>query len=177
MKVSDTDILHLAMIRDNVDMLMKTAAQKHDADRTLVLDIAPEIYEGAKKFFRKSRVDTLDIDHKSNATYICDLADARIIQDNTYDVVFCTEVLEHTNDPFACVKTIHRILKPGGVCYATTPFNFRIHNPLPDNWRFTEHGLRVLFKDFYTLNIEAQEDADRFLMPIQYITIAIKEPE
>ena len=56
----------------------------------------------------------------------------------------------------------------------TTPFNFRIHGPLPDCWRFTEHGIRALLKDFESVHIESLEDENRFLMPLQYTTTAIK---
>ncbi|MCK5818286.1 MAG: methyltransferase domain-containing protein [Psychromonas sp.] len=50
-----------------------------------------------------------------------------------------TEVLEHTLNPFRAINEIYRILKPNGILIMTTPFNFRIHNPLPDCWRISEH--------------------------------------
>jgi len=173
-QVSEIDKKHYAMIRDNIDNMLLHASILYDKESTIVLDIAPQVHAGAKKFFKRAFVQTLDIDEASNADYICDLADASFIPDNTFDIVFCTEVLEHTNDPFSCTKTIHRILKPGGICYTTTPFNFRIHNPLPDNWRFTEHGLRILFKHFQAVTITPLEDEGRFLMPVQYLTVAVK---
>ena len=55
----------------------------------------------------------------------------------------------------------------------TTPFNFRIHNPLPDCWRFSEHGLKVLLKDFQKIEI-SENGTERFLFPVQYKTIAKK---
>ncbi len=68
------------------------------------------------------------------------------------------------------------MLKPGGLAFITTPFNLRIHGPLPDCWRFTEHGLRELFKDFDILELSSLESEERFLMPIQYTLIA-KKPD
>jgi SAM-dependent methyltransferase len=76
--------------------------------------------------------------------------------------------------PFDAVNEIRRILKPGGVVIVSTPFNFRIHGPLPDCWRFTEHGLRALFKDYEIISLDALEEEDRFLMPIHYTLIARK---
>lgn len=173
-QVSDIDNKHFKMIRQNITSMVLCASMVYDKEGVVVLDIAPQVHAGAKKFFTKATVKTLDIDKDSSADYICDLADANIVPDETFDVIFCTEVLEHTNDPFACAETLRRMLKPNGICYVSTPFNFRIHNPLPDNWRFTEHGLRILFKNFSNVTVTPLEDVDRFLMPIQYTTVLIK---
>jgi 2-polyprenyl-3-methyl-5-hydroxy-6-metoxy-1,4-benzoquinol methylase len=88
----------------------------------LVLDIAPQIWNGAKEFYIKSNIDTLDIDPNSNATYIADIThdNSSIIEANKYDVVICTEVLEHTLNPFAAINEIHRISKWGGIGYDYT---------------------------------------------------------
>lgn len=66
------------------------------------------------------------------------------------------------------------MLKPCGLAFITTPFNFRIDSPLPDFWRFTEYVLRELFKDFDVLELSSLESNERFLMPIQYTLIAKK---
>ena len=55
----------------------------------------------------------------------------------------------------------------------TTPFNFRVHNPLPDCWRISEHGLRELCKNFTSIEI-IENGTERFLFPVQLKTIAIK---
>lgn len=141
-----------------------------------MLDIAPQVHEGAKEFFIRSNISTLDIDPKSNATYIADLCNNNksVIPSDTFDVIVCTEVLEHTLDPFAAINEIHRILKKGGKLLLSTPFDFRIHGPLPDCWRFTEHGLQALLKQYSSVKICPLENVDRFLMPYHYTTIAIK---
>lgn len=42
------------------------------------------------------------------------------INDN-FDVIICSEVLEHLEQPWELVKSIYRILKPGGLLVATVP--------------------------------------------------------
>ena len=42
-----------------------------------------------------------------------------------YDIILCTEVLEHTNNPFIAVEELLRMVKKGGHIYVSTPFNFR----------------------------------------------------
>lgn len=173
-QVAEQDIKNLEAIRGNVSKFMAAAGKRFDKKDLKVLDIAPQDHEGAKPYFPKATVETLDIDQNSGATYIADLCEdnSGSIEKNRFDVVVCTEVLEHTLQPFDAVKELLRITKPGGYVLVSAPFNFRIHGPLPDCWRFTEHGLRALFKDFNIESITELGSSDRFLMPIHYTLIA-----
>jgi ubiquinone/menaquinone biosynthesis C-methylase UbiE len=42
--------------------------------------------------------------------------------DRSFDVVLCTEVLEHVADPVAAIQELSRLLKPGGHIILTAPF-------------------------------------------------------
>ena len=42
-------------------------------------------------------------------------------QNNSLDLIICSEVLEHLHDYNDAVKEIHRVLKPGGKFYASVP--------------------------------------------------------
>lgn len=42
-------------------------------------------------------------------------------QDNTFDVVISSEVIEHVPDPFKAIQELFRVLKPGGTMILTTP--------------------------------------------------------
>jgi ubiquinone/menaquinone biosynthesis C-methylase UbiE len=173
MTVSQQDIEHLKIIRDSVRQHIKRASE-HDNILLKVLDIAPQIHEGAKEYFKKGTIKTLDIE--PGADYCADICNVNsaLIPDNSFHLIICTEVLEHVANPFAAVAEINRILSPTGQVYVTTPFNFRIHGPLPDNWRFTEHGLRQLFSGMEIISIEEETTDDRDLMPIHYRLIARK---
>lgn len=176
-KVSKMDEEHLAAIRANVSNFVKKSAQQYDKAGAILLDIAPQDHEGAAPYFKKSTIETLDIDENSGATYIADLCrkNDRIIPSNSFDFVVCTEVLEHTLQPFDAANEIFRILKPGGLAFISVPFNFRIHGPLPDCWRITEHGLRAIFNKYEEVSLNALEKKDRFLMPIHY-TMIVRKP-
>lgn len=43
------------------------------------------------------------------------------LPDASFDVVICNQVYEHVRDPAALVRNIHRVLKPGGLCYFAGP--------------------------------------------------------
>lgn len=173
--ISETDKSFLKKIRSTVDGLHLKFSKIFDLESNIILDIAPEIYQGCKPLFKKALVETLDIDASSGATYIADLAECVGVPSERFDLVFCTEVLEHTSDPFSCAKSLKNLIKPDGMVVVTTPFNFRIHNPLPDNWRFTEHGLRLIFEAAGFQQIDISEvPSERWLAPIQYISILRK---
>jgi SAM-dependent methyltransferase len=174
--VSQEDIEHLATIRRNVIELMKHVASTYASKPGRLLDIAPQSHEGARPYFSNEiSLETFDIDPDSGCTYIGDICQHNdFLPDEMYDYIVCTEVLEHTLQPFNAISEIRRILKPGGYLFLSVPFNFRIHGPLPDCWRFTEHGLRILLNTFIILELNATETSNRSLMPIHYTVVAQK---
>jgi SAM-dependent methyltransferase len=175
--ISETDKKHYNLIRENVSNFIKDLSVWFDSKDLTILDVAPETHLGAKEHFKYSTIKTLDIDSNSGADYIANLCETNtdIIPNNSFDIVICTEVLEHTNNPFNAVNELERITKPGGMVCVSTPFNFRIHGPLPDNWRFTIHGLRALFSNFEGVVIDELLDTERDLMPIHYTLKARKK--
>ena len=83
--------------------------------------------------------------------YVDDVGPAETIPyaDGSFDVVFCTQVFEHIDDPSAATAEIHRVLRPGGVAFVSTHGVFLYHPDPPgsdrDYWRWTHAGLRRLF--------------------------------
>jgi SAM-dependent methyltransferase len=69
------------------------------------------------------------------------------------DSIICTEVLEHLSNPQACVDETHRLLRNGGLVFASTPFFYPVHADPYDFQRFTEDGLRHLFRDFKSIEV------------------------
>lgn len=123
--------------------------------------------------FTNYSIDTFDIVDTYSPTHIGDLTTYNSsISDSTYDCIACLEVLEHTTNPFDAIKELRRLLKDGGYLLVSAPLNWRIHGPSPDCWRFTEHGWRVLLKDFDIIEIDILETPDRELFPIKYNILA-----
>lgn len=172
--VSELDKQILLKIRSNVISFMKHCSSAYGGSPGTLLDIAPQDHEGARPFFADFiTVRTLDIDPESGCDFIADICKRNDqIPDANFDFIVCTEVLEHTLNPFGAIHEIRRLLKPAGLLFGSTPFNFRIHGPLPDCWRFTEHGLRVLLKEFEIVEMKQLESPDRGLMPIHYTFVA-----
>lgn len=145
----------------------RSAAEMPKSGR--MLDIGPQGRTFVKDSFPAWRVETLDLVDDFDPDYVGDITCTNeAIPDGFFDAVACLEVLEHTVNPFDAVAELRRILAPGGVLLVSAPLNFRIHGPLPDCWRFTEYGWRVLLKDFEILEMDAMACLERPLFPVKY---------
>lgn len=155
----------------------KKAGSSWGRRKGICLDIAPQVHEGARPYLSDFvTVKTLDINPLTNPDYVGDIcAKNKKIRNSFFDIVFCTEVLEHTLNPFAAVLEIKRILKKGGMLVVSAPFDFRIHGPLPDCWRFSIHGWQELLRGFTIKEIYEVTNPKRFLMLIHYAFIAFKK--
>jgi SAM-dependent methyltransferase len=68
------------------------------------------------------------------------------VADASFDVVLCTQVLEHCSDPAAAVRELRRVVAPGGCVLAST-HGVYVYHPVPhDRWRWTHEGLEFLFR-------------------------------
>lgn len=175
-KVSQLDVTNLQLIRSNVSKFVREFGSSWGEKPGRLLDIAPHDHEGARPYFSPAvQVETLDINPQAGTTYCADICQTNAtIPGGIFDIIVCTEVLEHVTNPFSAVAELRRLLKPRGILLASSPFNFRIHGPHPDCWRFTEHGWRALLRDFENIMISALEDEERLFMPVHYTVSAQK---
>ena len=68
------------------------------------------------------------------------------VEDGAFDLVLCTQVLEHCDDPSRAVAELRRVTAPGGRVLAST-HGVQVYHPSPqDYWRWTHGGLRRLFE-------------------------------
>lgn len=66
--------------------------------------------------------------------------------DNSFDHVLCTEVLEHVSEPAAFLLEIKRALRQGGTLILTVPWSARLHHLPNDYYRFTPAALEALLE-------------------------------
>ena len=72
-----------------------------------------------------------------------------IFQRAAFDVVICTEMLEHVEDWRGAVDNLKQAVAPGGVLLLSTRApGFPRHEFPGDYWRFTLEDLRAIFADF-----------------------------
>jgi predicted O-linked N-acetylglucosamine transferase (SPINDLY family)/glycosyltransferase involved in cell wall biosynthesis/SAM-dependent methyltransferase len=61
-----------------------------------------------------------------NIDYVSDIL-AIPVPDASFDVILCTEVLEHVPEPIKVLAEIARILRPGGRAFVTAPLGSHLH--------------------------------------------------
>ena len=123
--------------------------------RGRVLEIKDDDYT---RRFGGERVDHSDVLHvvpgNPRATIVADLTDAHGVPSNRFDCIILTQVLPFIRDPQAAVRTLHRILAPGGCILATVPGISQIDRHEMDRWgdywRFTSLSARMLFESVFS---------------------------
>jgi glycosyltransferase involved in cell wall biosynthesis len=125
---------------------------RHVGDiRGHVLEVRDDAYT---RRFGGDRVTRVDVLHPTSdnpkATIIADLTCAEQVPSDTFDCIVLTQVLPFILDVSAAIRTLHRILRPGGVVLATVPGITRISrydmDRWGDYWRFTSLSARRLFE-------------------------------
>ena len=77
-------------------------------------------------------------------------------ENEKFDIILCSEVLEHSRSPHIAIEEMKRVLKPGGTLILTTRFIFPIHDSPYDFYRYTKYGLRHLFRDWEIVELEEE---------------------
>ena len=97
--------------------------EQHQLDvRGRVLEIGDSTYTTHFGGARVTQADVLHIDPEApGATFVGDLADGSFLPDGTFDCVVLTQTLHLVYDFAAALRTIARVLAPGGVLLMTVP--------------------------------------------------------
>lgn len=113
------------------------------------------------EYFTQDFVQLSDLQIQNQAGYgeidfVSDILDIPV-PDESYDVILCTEVIEHIPDPISAIKEISRILKPGGTLLITAPLQSGLHQePYHFYGGYTKYWYQkfLIENDFTDLSIE-----------------------
>lgn len=135
----------------------------HTSDvRGCVLEIGDDFYT---RKFGGDRVTKSDVLHvvegNPRATIVDDLTSGKKIESDTFDCIIFTHTLQCIYDVRAALRTLYRILRPGGVLLTATFGICKISRwdmeRWGDYWRFTTLSARRLFEEvFRPENVQVQ---------------------
>lgn len=117
-------------------------------DNGLVLDAGAGSQTYASIFSRQiyESADFEQVDkYYKPSTYVCDLSKIPV-EDNRFDAVVFTQVLEHLPEPQAVLAELNRVLKPGGRMFLSAPLFYQEHEQPYDFYRYTQFGLKYMLE-------------------------------
>ncbi len=137
-----------------------TRLSHQDVAGKRVLEIgSSDINGGARKFiefWKPAGYIGVDIEEGSGVDVICDAEKLmEIFSEESFDVVFSTELLEHVLDPKMVISNMKRLCKRNGTILLTTrSYGFGFH-PFPyDFWRFELSDMQSIFSDCKITDLE-----------------------
>jgi hypothetical protein len=105
------------------------------------------------------------------ATIVADLNCADHIPSDIFECIIFTQTLQLIYDSRAALRTLQRILKPGGVLLATFPgITCRDRHESGDYWRFTVPSATRLFNDVYGQTNADVESYGNLLAAISFLS-------
>lgn len=145
-----------------------------------VLEIGDDYYTYKFGTHNVSQCDILNLskDQNPKTTIVADLASAPQIPSDTFDCIVFTQTLMLVYDSDSAVRTLYRILKPGGIILATFSGISQTHSEFAEYWcwHFTSVSAMKLFNSIFSpSNVEVKAYGN-FLSSISFLAgLASKE--
>jgi SAM-dependent methyltransferase len=139
-----------------------------------VLEVADNSYTQILGGQRVSRSEVLHyVRGNPKATIVADLTDAREIPSDSFDCIILTQTLQFIFDFRAAIKTLHRILKPGGTllvtCHGISQISRHDMEQWGEYWRFTALSARRLFTEVFPQNCVAVQSYGNVLAATAFL--------
>ncbi len=148
---------HNFLIRNSLRGAITTRASRYLKGRLIDVGCGTKQYEGClgEGITEHLGLDRMESPHGLQKVDLIGTAYDIPVEDNSFDSILCTEVLEHLEEPSRALTECRRALKPGGYALFTSPFIWHLHEEPRDFFRYSKHGLQYLFttNDFQVVEI------------------------
>jgi SAM-dependent methyltransferase len=141
-------IVEFYLIRKRLEKILKSL-DWNSAKRVLDLGCGDEPYY--HKFIKNKLVNIDNINAKKSNI----IADACFlpVKSKSFDSVISVNSFYYFDNPFKASSEIARILKKGGKLILILPFFYPIHDVPTDKFRFTKYGLKLIFQDYFNIQL------------------------
>jgi SAM-dependent methyltransferase len=147
--IKNADYLHIKTHFDDLKNIFNIYLKQND----LVFDIGcgnkpfePYIRKLIESNEKNSYIGCDIVQSSENKVDILCEATNIPVTSESYDVVICTQVLEHVFDHQKLLEEAYRLLKPGGRFIISAPFIWEMHEIPFDFFRFTKFGFETMLK-------------------------------
>ncbi|MBI3074750.1 MAG: class I SAM-dependent methyltransferase [Parcubacteria group bacterium] len=138
-------------------------------EHSLVLDIGAGPGQ-FRELYKNCRYVGMDFYPFSGVQVISDITKRFPFQENIFDYVVLSNVLEHLNEPKNTLRECFRVLKPGGRVIILVPFIIKVHQAPYDFLRYTHFMLKYLLERSYFSAIEISEIGNTFDLQRSFLT-------
>lgn len=90
----------------------------------------------------------IDIYSTEKTNYLINKDGTYPIREESFDIVICTQVIEHVSNFDLLASEVFRVLKPGGTLILNAPFLYPFHGMPHDEFRYTTSSLTRIFNKF-----------------------------
>lgn len=138
----------------NVRKNTYTFFRKHLSQKSgklLDLGAGPQQFKELTSSFSTTAVDK---DPYPGINVVADITRPLPFEDESFDVVLLSHTLEHISEPQKLLDECRRVLVGGGLILIAVPFMVLEHQGPYDFYRYTQHGLKYLLRNFEDIHIE-----------------------
>ena len=122
-----------------------------------------------REFFPSITYRTADIDPALNPDIVVNLEETDMLPlCLAFDLVICSQTLEHVWDIKAAARSLYYLTEPGGWCLVDTPFLAPVHyggDKCGDWWRLTAPALARLMHEAGFATVESYEEPSHLHKP------------
>lgn len=149
--------------RSILDFMRRAARELAPGSRVLDVGAGDAPY---RELFSHTSYVTVDWQHSVHESLpsidIQAPADAIPVEDESFDAVLLTQVLEHVPEPARVLAELARIARPGGRIFLTVPLVWELHEMPFDYYRYTPTALRHLLEQAGFADVEVEPRNDCF---------------
>src|ERR1700751_411239 len=166
LKIWRNDYLTYKYLWPNIELAVTRALSEVSRECPVVLDIGcghkpyKDLFPNTEYFGMDYSTDDTSPDFVGNALSLP-------VKDQTVDIVFATQIIEHVTKPDLMIRECKRVLRPQGYLILTGPFYWPLHVEPHDFFRFTKYGFEQLLRDAGFSEWQIREDGGDWaqLMP------------